>query len=214
MKKSPHVVEELSAYMDGESRDPEYIARHLQSCPECARHHVQLLKLSGHLQALRGPDVHPAFVTRVVAHTADIPRARVWFPQFSTRWAAAFLVLGLIATGAWTWRPDSAVPAQPEHAVQRVNVAFQDDAQVVEALGRLMDAGIPVDLFGDLDEPSEGEEPDVALESVLESLADASSEDEYTDPFAHNDLDGMMDAFAGEDVEILNNLLETDGNEV
>jgi hypothetical protein len=214
MKKSPHVVEELSAYLDGESRDPEYIARHLQSCPECARHHVQLLKLSGHLQALRGPDVHPAFVTRVVAHTAEIPRARVWFLQFSTRWAAAFLVLGLIAASTWTWRPETAAPAQPEQTVQRVNVAFQDDAQVVEALGRLMDAGIPVDLFGDLDEPTEGEEPDVALESVLESLADASSEDEYTDPFAHHDLDGMMDAFAGEDVEMLNNLLETDGNEV
>ncbi len=46
MKKSLHVLDELSAYIDGESRDPEFIARHLQSCPECARRHVELLKLS------------------------------------------------------------------------------------------------------------------------------------------------------------------------
>jgi hypothetical protein len=77
-----------------------------------------------------------------------------------------------------------------------------------------MDAGIPVDLFGDVDEASDMEEPDVALESILESLADASSEDDYMDPFAHEDLDSMMDAFAGEDVEFLNGLLQTDGSEV
>ncbi len=214
MKRSPHVVDELSAYIDGESRDSEYIARHLQSCPECARHHVQLLKLSGHLRALEAPETHPAFVTRVMAHTAEVPRARVWFPEFAPRWAATLCVLGLVAVGTWQWLPESASPDQTPAAVQRVNMAWQDDAQVVEALGRLMDAGIPVDLFGDLDEASEGEEPDVTLESVLEALADDSSEADFMDPFAHHDLDGMMDAFEGEDVELLDNLLETAGNEV
>lgn len=214
MKKSPHVVDELSAYIDGESRDPEFIARHLQSCPDCARRHVEFLKLSGHLKALSAPEVHPAFVNRVMAHTADIPRSRVWFPQHSQRWAAACCITALIAVGAWRWLPESTAPARPDTPVQRVNVAWQDDAQVVEALGRLMDAGIPVDLFGDVDEASDMEEPDVALESILESLADASSEDDYMDPFAHEDLDSMMDAFAGEDVEFLNGLLQTDGSEV
>ncbi|MBL7644869.1 MAG: hypothetical protein JNK74_01645 [Candidatus Hydrogenedentes bacterium] len=214
MKKSPHVVDELSAYIDGESRDPEYIARHLQSCPECARHHLQLLKLSGHLKALEAPETHPAFVTRVMAHTAEVPRARVWFPAFAPRWAAALCLIGLAAAGGWRWLPESAPRAQTPTAAQRVNIAWQDDAQVVEALGRLMDAGIPVDVFGDLDETAEGEEPDVALDSVLEALADASSEADFVDPFAHHDLDGMMDAFEGEDVELLDNLLATAGNEV
>lgn len=80
--------------------------------------------------------------------------------------------------------PNPVTPPSRRIPLPRVNVAWQDDAQVVDALGRLMDAGIPVDLFGDLDEPAEGEEPDVALESVLESLADDSSED-YQDPFTH-----------------------------
>jgi hypothetical protein len=124
--------------------------------------------------------------------------------------------MALVAAGTWSWLPESTTPARPDTPVQRVNVAWQDDAQVVEALGRLMDAGIPVDLFGDVDEASasDSEEPDVALEYVLESLADASSEEDYMDPFAHHDLDGMMDAFAGEDVEFLNGLLQTDGSEV
>ncbi len=214
MKKSPHVVDELSAYIDGESRNPEFIARHLQSCPDCARRHVELLKLSGHLKALSAPEVHPAFVTRVVAHTVDIPRARVWFPLLSPRRVAALCIVLLVAAGTWRWLPESTAPAPQHSPVQRVNIAWQDDAQVVEALGRLMDAGLPVDLFGDMDEATDTEEPDVALESMLESLADASSEEVFMDPFAHQDLDSMMDAIAGEDVEILNGLLQTDGNEV
>lgn len=212
MRRSPHVIEELSAYIDGESRDADSIARHLQSCPDCARHHVQLLKLSGHLKALAGPDVHPAFVTRVVARTREVPRSRLWFPRLAPRWTAALVIFGLVATGAWLGRPGGEAP--PEPPVQQVNFAWQDDAQVVEALAGLMDAGLPVDLFGDLDEPAENDAPDVALESVLESLAEASADEDYIDPFTHQDLDGMMDAFANEDTELLNSLLETDGNEV
>ena len=215
MNPAPHVLHELSEYLDGESRDPERIARHLQSCPECARRQVELLKLSGHLKALRGPEVHPAFVTRVMAHTAETPRTRAWFPRMTPRIAAVLCIAGLATASAWRWIPDTPGDAPaPDALTPKFNVAWQDDAQVVEALGRLLDNGAPVDLFGDLDEPADAEEAAVALDSILESLAEASPDEDFVDPFDREDLTGLMDSLAGEDVQLLSDLLETHGNEV
>lgn len=217
MKSTPHVVDELSAYLDGESREPERIARHLQSCPECARRHLQLLKLSGHLQALRGPEVHPAFVTRVMAHAAETPTSRSWFPRLSPRLATALCIAGLVVAGTWRWMPAPGAPIAPPAPGQsplRINVAWQDDAQVVEALSRLMEAGVPVDLFGDPDEAVESDDTSVPLDTILDSLADGALDGDVGDPYAQEDLTGLMDSLAEEDVQLLNDLIETHGNEV
>ena len=214
MNHTPHVLHEISEYLDGECRDPERIARHLQSCPACARRHVELLKLSGHIRALRGPETHPGFVTRVMAHATEITPTRDWFPRFSPRVAAVLCVVGLAAAGPWRWAPSTPTIAVPATVSPRVNVAWQDDARVVEALGRLMDVGAPTDLFGDLDEATDFDEPAVALDSILESLADDSVEDGFVDPFGQDELSGLMDSVEDEDILLLRSLLDTDGNEV
>ena len=214
MKYTPHVLHELSEYLDGECRDPERIARHLQSCPDCARRHVELLKLSSHVQALRGPETHPGFVTRVMAHAAETTPARIWFPRLSPRLAAVLCVAGLAAAGTWRWTPGSTPSTTPQPVSPRVNVAWQDDAQVVEALGRLMDVGAPTDLFGDLEDAAEFDETPVALDAILESLADESVEDGFDDPFGQDELSGLMDSLDEEDVQVLRGLLDADGNEV
>jgi len=211
---TPHVLHELSEYLDGECRDPERIARHLQSCPDCARRHVELLKLSGHVRMLRGPEVHPAFVTRVMAHALETTPARAWLPRLATRLAAVLCIAGLVAAGTWRWTPGSTPPTPSQPVSPLVNVAFQDDARVVEALGRLMDDGAPTDLFGDPDEATEFEEPAVALDSVLDSLADDSLEDGFVDPFGQDELSGLMDSLEDEDIQILRSLLDAEGNEV
>jgi len=217
MKSTPHVVDELSAYLDGESRDPERIARHLQSCPECARYHAQLVRLSGHLQTLRGPEVHPAFATRVMAHAAEAPAPRFWIPRFSPRLVTALCIAGLVVVGTWRWMPEPRspiAPPTPGKSSLRINVAWQDDAQVVEALSRLMEAGVPVDLFGDPDEAADSDTTSVPLDTILDSLADGALDGDVVDPFAQEDLTGLMDSLAEEDVQLLNDLIETHGNEV
>jgi hypothetical protein len=93
-------------------------------------------------------------------------------------------------------------------------VAWQDDAQVVEALSRLMEAGVPVDLFGDPDEAADSDTTSVPLDTILDSLADGALDGDGVDPFAQEDLTGLMDSLAEEDVQLLNDLIETHGNEV
>lgn len=95
-----------------------------------------------------------------------------------------------------------------------MNLAWQDDAMVVEALSQLMDAGLPVDVFGALDDPMDADVPIVALDSVIESLADSSAGEDVVDPFTQDDLIDVMDALTGDDVQLLNNLLEIHENEV
>jgi hypothetical protein len=99
--RSEHVLGDLSAYIDGESTDPEGIARHLQQCPSCARRYMELSRLSSHLRALRGPEVHPAFSTRVMAAIAEAPqgsRLKGWRRVLAPA-AAALAFLGIAAAG-------------------------------------------------------------------------------------------------------------------
>ena len=95
-----HVLDELSAYLDGEAKEPESIARHLQQCADCARRYMDLSKVSAHLQGLPAPDVHPAFAQRVMAHARETRpvRRRRWAPVSAVACAALLLVL---AGTAW-----------------------------------------------------------------------------------------------------------------
>lgn len=69
------LMEELSAYLDGEADDPEALARMIQRDEAVARRYMELAKLSSHLKAaLREPDVPPAFATRVLARVRETER--------------------------------------------------------------------------------------------------------------------------------------------
>jgi len=95
--KNTHVIDELSAYIDGEAQCPERIARHLQQCADCARRHMELSKMSAHLKALPPTEPHPAFLTRVMAGVSETQQAprRTWQLSWSAgSFAAAVLVLG------------------------------------------------------------------------------------------------------------------------
>ena len=95
-------IETISAYIDGEAKDPRSVALHLQGCAECARLQVELSKLSTHLHALPQPVVRPDFARGVTARVADdkARRMRRWTPAAAQLALAATLILavGLIFT--------------------------------------------------------------------------------------------------------------------
>lgn len=113
--------EELSAYLDGESRDVDSIARLLKSDPEVARRHQEYAILSSALKALPPPEVHPAFATRVLAQARETRRAPGWLrpPRLAAGIGLTALVVG---AGIWMSLPAtvSVAPATPDPEVAAV----------------------------------------------------------------------------------------------
>lgn len=127
-----HALDELSAYIDGCARAPERIARHLAQCPDCARRHVELLKLGAHLRALPDPAPVPDFADRVFARInaaqTAVPRA-----DRARNWRAAAVAAAAafaLAAGAW-W---SAQGPSPESLVAESRARFGAEPQIREAL--------------------------------------------------------------------------------
>jgi hypothetical protein len=210
--KASHVLDELSEYIDGVSPHPDRIARHLQSCPECARRHLELLKLSSHLRALPAPEMDGAFVARVMARVEDQPARLPWLQRSPVRFlAAACTVAAAVAAGLWLHPglSDAPVPAVPA-----LNTAWQDDEQVVEAFARLMDAGVALDLFGDVDSAAEDDALEVVpVDRFLATLADGASETGY-DSWDSDEISALLDAAGELDEQALGELLETWKSEV
>lgn len=159
-----HVMDELSAFIDGDVRDPERIARHLQTCEICAHRHLQLMKLSAHLRAVPQPEVPPEFLTRVMAHVTEIgpvrPRAR-----FAPLWPRLTLALGALAillSAGHLWFSPTAVNTPPSLAASN----SEDQAP----------------LLTDLPDPSPMEEPgedllqDVTYDELMAVLAENAPE--------------------------------------
>jgi anti-sigma factor RsiW len=95
-------IEELSAYVDGESKQPGRVAEHLARCPECTQRRRELVALSTRLRSLPEPDVNPAFVTRVLARaseTSQEPKVR-WLWTWP-RIALAGGMAAIVAFGAF-----------------------------------------------------------------------------------------------------------------
>ena len=100
--RDDHVLHELSAYLDGECPDPERVARHLDACPDCAARHRELEALSAGLRGLAPPEVHPAFVTRVLgAIEAPAAGPRRWRAFRLGGVFAAMAGLAVVVVGAF-----------------------------------------------------------------------------------------------------------------
>jgi len=105
-------TEELSAYIDGESRDPERTADHLRLCADCARRHRELLSLSTHVSALPGAETGPEFLTRVVARASELRDGpRLWWAWAGPRLAAACGLAAAVLLGFFLYQ--GAGPANP-----------------------------------------------------------------------------------------------------
>ncbi len=201
--------EELSAYLDDESKDPRRIARLLQKDEAAARRYMELSKLSTHLQALPEPDVHPAFSTRVLAEVREAPRASKW-PRVARRLSVGGAVLLLVAVAGWI-------------ATHRVPVSRDRDPEVAAVL-ELRHSNEPLGplatLFEDdlYSKPAEAMPDDSALweeagtadyddsvDTVIESIDWlASAEPSGVDT---QDVDAMIGSLDDTEIAVLKDLL-------
>ncbi|HPO15803.1 MAG TPA: hypothetical protein PLI09_20340 [Candidatus Hydrogenedentes bacterium] len=194
-----HVIEELSAYIDGEAPDPARIARHLQVCESCARHHMQLLKLSTHLHAMPMPAPRQEFLTRVMAHVAEepVPSAGWWNRiSFATpAWALGMVVLLVITalTGAWLYGPPS-TPEPTQHIAQETiePVLAPPDPSPMEDVGSY----------------SADTAESVSYDELLAMLAEASVEEaEMSFFYDESDLDDQLEALDEQEIQALREVL-------
>lgn len=184
-----HVHHELSAYIDGEAKDPGRISRHLQFCEACARHHLELLRLSADLAALSKPAEDPAFSGRVMQRIAREPRpvsrhTLDWRMLLSTAAAAVLLAIG----GLLNFR-DTAAPsvAGPPQALEPRAPEWSNEENVVAAFTELIEEGVDLSLLPGEEYAENENTDDVSVEEVLAYFASASLEEETSGFSSWND---------------------------
>lgn len=211
-----HVLDELSGYIDGQCTDPERIARHLQACPACARRHLELLKITAHVQALSAPPVDSGFESRLWARIEDEPAPAIFPWPVALRLACAASILMLASAGIWRWSAttDSPTPGATTPALPRLNLSWQDDERVVEEFSRLLDAGADLALFGNPDDTAGSMAAGtLALEPALGAI-DSDPTAEADDELISDDLKQLLDALGETDRPLLEQVLEAYRNEV
>jgi hypothetical protein len=135
-KRSHKTVEELSAYLDGESTKAGEIKRRLDADPDATRLAEEFAALSKQLGRLPAPEVHPAFRTRVMAHVRETRR----MPLLSWPWRAfaAMVVIAPVAAAIYTlWLSP---PETPQRVEQRALVLYlleQEEDAVLDQLAEL-----------------------------------------------------------------------------
>ncbi|HOZ45478.1 MAG TPA: hypothetical protein PLO37_11395 [Candidatus Hydrogenedentes bacterium] len=147
--KDSHVVGELSAYIDGESRDPERIARHIEACPECRARLDAMQGLSECIRDLPAPEVHPAFATRVLASIeAEPARQRsAWRTRLVP--AASLAILALVVAVAALRYGREATQEPSGNMAAASALPLLDDSVLITELERRADAG---EILPELDE--------------------------------------------------------------
>jgi anti-sigma factor (TIGR02949 family) len=153
----------LTAYLDGELKPStaDAVRRHLERCPECARHAAELERAWKLLDALETaapvPRIRPGFTERMMARIVEEKeleafearlrrgrRARQFIAQITGM--AAGLALGVVL---YTW---TGLPMEPNSPVEQEvsrSVAFLEDADlldemaVVEKMEQMTGAQVP-----------------------------------------------------------------------
>ena len=127
------INELLSAYLDGESENPDVVERLLETEPEVRRRFERLKAQSDALRALAAPDVPPAFASRILAGVREerLKRHRGWMPLVLplAAVAAVVVVLGAVYFATQT-------PLQPDGSPAAFDIATlrQMDPEMLDAL--------------------------------------------------------------------------------
>jgi hypothetical protein len=128
----------ISAYIDGEAKDPRSVALHLQGCAECARLQVELSKLSTHLHALPEPVVRSDFARDVTALVADdrARRTRRWTPAVAQMALAATVILAVGLIVALRLGPSEEPPVVAENSVAEESPGVSMEDHILDQLSR------------------------------------------------------------------------------
>lgn len=103
MKNDMHVLDELSALLDGEAEDPARIESHVRACPTCAQRYRELRAVTTQVRRLNAPEVSPEFVKLVVARVREESsmRRRAPWQRLQTWLAALRMPQVLVPAGAF-----------------------------------------------------------------------------------------------------------------
>ncbi len=196
MSDMKHVVEEISAYLDNEvdSRDRARIEEHLRGCKPCAQHYHQIRAVTTQVRSLRGPEVRPEFVTRVLARvrdeSQDIAWWQRWLPSFAAQRPAlvgatlAAFAVGFVAVVVYkaSPAPEANAPVQIASIVPEITLP-QEALTAVGVIDELVDAGIDTELLA---EYAEGDNAD--------TLNEDEASDAIADEVINTEFLAMLDA--------------------
>jgi hypothetical protein len=204
MNEDERIIEELSAHIDGLAEDPVALDEAMRRDPDLARRYEQMLAISRRLNALPAPDVHPAFVTRVMAHVAETQPARraPWW-----RWAAVGCAATLIAfvAGISAWRPGEPVQIAAPALDKTNNSQAPGTPDIFDsAILNMADAGD----IAEIDAPAIDDAPsaDPAEQAVVFAAFERAVE-------ADLDIDAELMSLTDEEIGQLHQLLQRQGSD-
>jgi len=203
------IWQELSAYLDGEAADSEGIARLLESHPEYARQFDALRRLSHQVKSLAPPEVHPGFLTRVMAEVAETRPARAsWLVRFGAPLATAGAAVIVVLVGAVVLRAVFAPEAPVELAGNGGAVTAEE--ALFEALEARAAAGGDIDAWAEASFFDFDDATDVSTEDLITGLAAEDWFDELVLAWeADEDLDTIIGALNDYERATFNELLQS-----
>jgi len=200
--KDEHVLDDLSAYLDGENADPARLARHLGACARCARRFEEIKTLSTRLRELPGPEVGPEFAVRVLdaverAPLSQRPGERM---RFGISLAAAVAAMALLVIAGWSVYRSMAPPLTTRGYLAALAVGNQ--TALLETLGQVLD-GNQGGAVWEAVEPFSGW-----------SAADEPTGDEWLEVLANDEWFAAMAETLDEDADVDALLATLEENEV
>ena len=208
MRKDRLRLEEMSAYLDGEARDPAAVERQLREDPEAAQHYRALTALSTHLRRLPPPNVHPAFATRVMAAVSSrrpLAASQSRTVRLAMALGAPLVALALIAVTASVLGRSGPSSTTDLPVAEVLHPHAEDPEEVYDGL---LDQLLYTDFEEALQWFDESPETVAAEEDLVEILP---SEEWLNSALAaldaESDLDDVVESLEPEEKEILETLL-------
>ena len=200
--KDSKILEQLSAYLDGETELPESLAQRLKDDPALAERVQQWQRLSSALQELPKPEPHPAFPSRVLAHADEIQQKhRHPALVFGTPLALAATVLCIFSV--YLLQRPTLENTDYTRAVNQAKI-YQDDDAVVAALASLLDQGADLSYFSEVEEDTDNEWSAVTVDEWVNALAENATGTDATGTW-NLDVYGSWESLSEEEASYLIN---------
>lgn len=150
--KTNHVIDELSAFIDGESNHSDRVEKHLAECAECTRRHKELSKLSTHLRNMAPPHLSVGFSGRVMGAVRASHRPKPTFVKVG--WALGMAASLVLALGAALLYLSSGGPEEVSNnadadAILAELESRMDDEEALNALATWVEEDPLEDMNGD-----------------------------------------------------------------